>query len=98
MLQTKTMNFKKLLGSEVFKNHSCTIVCPSAPPCCVIYTFFRVLSSYFKVSGDNSHCLKFGKFHNTAPLSAKRIDFQKRLDWLENPEELELLLDRLFAK
>ena len=54
-LQTKQMNFEKMLGQQVFKIHFCFYlqVCPSVPPlvfCCVIYTFYSYPEQLFHVS------------------------------------------------
>ena len=72
------MNFEKLLGEQVFKNHNCnSFQSPSSLSMRVSFCIsmlsipcLLVLSGYFcfTQSGGGSHSLDFDKFCDTAPL------------------------------
>ena len=64
------MDFEKLLGEQMFKNHNCISSRQSVHPCFLLYfallfiPYLNVLSFYFYVSLS----LNFDKFSDTAPL------------------------------
>ena len=73
------MDFKKLLGEQIFKNHNCIPFLSSRQPvhqCFLLYfallfiPYLDVLSFYFFVSLNSvagSHSLNLDKFSDTAP-------------------------------
>ena len=75
------MDFEKLLGEQIFKNHNCIPFLYSIDSLSIRVSFLyfallficylNVLSFYFYISLNSvagSHSLNFGKFSDTAPF------------------------------